>query len=115
MAAPSRPRKTKKASDYEETPDWGTAFQRAENTPPQPGFTGTGVLSAETLDAINNGDGSFRISIWTLDRDGKPLRNRDGSRRFRCHIEGPWDGDGDGVTTGSARNGSEPEQDDIPF
>ena len=117
MAPPTRP-KRKKESDYEETPDYGTVFQRADNQPPRPGFTGQGVLSQETLDAIIAADGAVQLSVWTLDRDGKPLRNRDGTRRFRLHIEAPYE-DGDQEeeqdTRSNGRRSSKAAEDDIPF
>lgn len=96
---------------YEETPDWGTVFQRTENRPPQPGFTGEGVLSDDSLQEISEAGGEFRISIWTLDRDGKPLKNRNGSRRFRVHIEPPYEGDDQGDDEPAAASSDE----DIPF
>lgn len=109
--APKRPPRQQR-KDYEETPDWGTAFQRADNQPPRPGFTGQGVISQETLDEIAEHGGECQISIWTLDSDGKPLRNRDGTRRFRVHIEAPYDAE-DGDQEGD--DADESDDEDIPF
>lgn len=108
-------RQPRKRREYEETPDWGTAFHREDNTPPQPQLTGVGVLSAETIDAIIEAHGSFQIAIWTKDRDGEPLRNRNGSRRMRIHIEPPYeDPDDDDQEDDEPDNAGDPD-DDIPF
>lgn len=100
----------KKRDEYAETPDWATAFQRADNKPPRPGFTGEGVISEDTLNEILKEDGKIQISIWTLDRDGKPLRNRDGTRRFRIHIEPPYDDAAD-----ENQDDDDRDDGDIPF
>lgn len=116
---PSRPKQARR-QEYEETPDYGTVFQRPDNDPPRPGFNGTGVLSAETLKAIEAAGGEFQIAVWTLRNDGKPLRTKDGLRRFRVHIEPPWEGDNDqedddyGDGADVSANNSPPDE-DIPF
>lgn len=113
MAAPSRP-ESKKKSEYEERPDWGTVFQRPGALGGQPNFTGVGILSAETLKEINAADGECQISLWTLDKDGKPLKNRNGTRRFRLHIEPPYDNNGNNGN-GSQPDASKDDDDNIPF
>lgn len=86
-----RSRRRTKKQQYQENPGWGTAFKRADNHPPRPQFTGEGMLDAEIVDAIMDAGGKFQISVWTTDNEGRPLRNRDGSRRIRLHIEAPYE------------------------
>ncbi len=101
----------RRKQEYEETPDYASLFQRTENEPPRPQFTGDGILDAETLEAIQEDGGKFQISLWTLTKDGEPMRNRDGSRRFRAHIEPVWK-EGNGADDAQAGG---PADDDIPF
>lgn len=106
---PARP--SKQASSYEETPDYGTLFQREDGTPPRPQFTGAGVLSAETLQEIMAAGGEFQISLWTKSKDGGRMRNRNGSYRFRVHIEPPYEP----AAEPAEPEARPPEEDDIPF
>lgn len=117
MAPPARPKQAKKASTYVETPDYGSVFQDAEAARGQPNFRGKGVLSAETLKAIKKDDGNFTVSLWTMDRDGEPIRNRDGTRRFRLHIEPVWhdDDDSDSAPVASDNGSMAADEDDVPF
>jgi hypothetical protein len=108
-------RQPAKRREYEETPDWGTAFHREDNTPPQPQLTGVGVLSQETIEAIIESHGSFQIAIWTKDRDGEPLRNRNGSRRMRIHIEPPYEDPDDDQEDDDEPDYAGDPDDDIPF
>lgn len=95
-------------STYKETPDWGTAFVRPDNTPPQPQATGQGVLSTQAMREIKEAGGNFQIALWTKDAEGQTLRSRDGTPRIRIHIEPPYDNpDDDGP--------DEDEDDDVPF
>lgn len=113
-AAPKRQARTRK--EYEETPDWGSSFQRVENKPPQPQFTGQGVLSEDTINEILESGGEFQIAIWSLGNDGQPMRNRDGSRRFRLHIEAPYKGADDSNGNGEQQQQQQrDEPEDIPF
>lgn len=88
-------------SDYEETPDYGSAFERPDNEAPQPRFTGTGVLSTETLKAIHEAGGEFQIAVWTR-------RANTGTRYLRVHIEPPYDG-------GDDQADEDEDPDDIPW
>lgn len=74
-----------KKSDYEETANWASAFERPDNEAPQPGFTGTGVLDLDTLRAIAQADGDFQIAVWLR-------RSKSGKRYLRFHIEPPYEG-----------------------
>lgn len=95
-------------------------FQRRDATGRQPQFTGVGVLSRETLETILGDDGEFQVAVWTM-WNGKPMRNRDGGRRFRLHIEPAWhDEDDSGMGDDPDEFDDEPdddpaEDDDIPF
>jgi hypothetical protein len=82
----------KRKKEYQEEPGWATGFQREDNRPPRPQFTGQGILDDEIVDAIMEAGGEFQIAIWTHDSDGRVLRNRNGSRRIRVHIEPPYEG-----------------------
>ncbi len=115
MATKKRSTAKKKRDEYQETPGWGTAFQRVDNEPPQPQFTGQGVLDSGTLKEIREAKGEFQIAIWARDGDGKPLRNRDGSRRLRVHIQPPWKDDDDDLGADDDFDGDDDDDDDVPF
>lgn len=100
-----------RSKTWEESPDYGSLFQR-DSEPPRPNFTGEGMLSAETLDTIRDTGGAFQISLWTLDREGQPLRMKDGRRRFRIHVEPPWQPEDSGGDDDFAKPD---EDDDLPF
>jgi hypothetical protein len=87
---PAPPARKRARREYRENPGWGTAFARADNRPPQPQYTGEGVLDDEIVDAIMAAGGKFTIAVWVKDNDGHPLRNKDGTRRIRVHIEAPY-------------------------
>lgn len=108
-----KPNRRKK--EYEETPDYASLFQRTENEPPRPQFTGNGILDEDTINQILEDGGKFQISLWTLSKDGEPMRNRDGSRRFRAHIEPVWKGGDEEDADAADQAGGGPSDDDIPF
>ena len=85
--------KSKQRGEYVETPDYGTLWQDVEACKEpggRPQFSGKGVLAPETVKAIKKAGGAFQIAVWTMDRDGEPMRAKDGGRRFRLHIEPVW-------------------------
>lgn len=110
MAPPKSRKPAASKKEYIENPDYGTVFQREDAQGRQPQMTGEGVLSQETIDAVTAADGNFQISIWTRGRDGNAMRNRNGTYRFRFHIEPPYQADkGDEADTPGDMD------DDLPF
>ena len=94
----------KKKGAYVETPDYGSLFRRPDAEGKQPGYTGEGVLSDETLAAIKAAGGKFQIAGWLGRTDS-------GLPRMRVHIEGPYEADDDD----DDEKGDDENESDIPF